>query len=393
MLDAACVIDPRFCGGTAAAMASDIAAFLNAGLRVGLAEVRSPYLDGAPERRSPAIAALCQDPRIERLEPSADRPITARSVFLHHPMTFFYGIRTPLRLRAEKTFLVAHHLPFRGDGSLQYDPIATAHRVARATGARPLWLPVSGLCRQQLRSFTPFIRLGALDWPNVFDPAAWTPARQAFSSRRLVIGRHGRADPLKWPDTAAGIAASLPRLPDTEIRVMGCPRADLEQMGADLSDWTVLDFDAQPVPGFLDGLDVFVYHFHPASSESFGRTVAEAMLMGAVCVLDPRLAPTFGDLALYCPPEGTAGMIEKLRRDPAAARAVAARARAAIAQRHSLASVPERLAALHSAGPAAAPGPRYAPPLEVLRKTLGMIRRGEYFPSHLAARRRGPGAA
>lgn len=170
---------------------------------------------------------------------------------------------------------------------------------------------------------------------------------------------------------------------------MGCPDYVLEQLGADLSGWTRLDFDAQPVADFLDGLDVFVYHFHPAASESFGRTVAEAMLMGAVCVLDPRLAPTFGDLALYCPPSGTAGMIAKLRSDPAAARALAARARAAITERHSPVSVPGRLAALHSpATTAPRSGPRYAPPLAVLRKTLGMIRRGEYFPSHLA---RGPG--
>ncbi|OED47341.1 hypothetical protein AB838_16115 [Rhodobacteraceae bacterium (ex Bugula neritina AB1)] len=386
MLDIACVIDPRFAGGTAAALACDIDAFLATGLRVGLAEVHSSYLDGAPDARSRIATALYEDRRIERLDPSDGHPIKARTVFLHHPMTFFYGIRTPLRLQADKVFLVAHHLPFRGDGSLQYDPAATARRVARATGARTQWLPVSGLCRQQLRSFTPFIRLAPLDWPNVFSLDSWTPRRQAFSGNRLMIGRHGRADPLKWPDTAAGIAASLPDLPNCGIRVMGCPRADLERLGADLSDWTVLDFDSEPVPHFLDGLDVFVYHFHPASSESFGRTVAEAMLMGAVCVLDPRLAPTFGDLALYGHPQDTAGIIETLRQDPAAARARADRARAAIAQRHSLDTVPARLDALHAAGPAE-PGPRYASPMAVLRKTAGMIRRGEYFPSHLATRR------
>ncbi|WP_394181618.1 glycosyltransferase [Yoonia maritima] len=386
-LDVICVIDPRFAGGTAAAMASDINAFLDAGLEVGLVEVKSPYLSDVTEARSKAVAKIREDNRLHVIHDTAYRVVKARAAFLHHPMTFFYGLDQPIQLQVEKSFMVAHHLPFRGDGSLQYDPIVTSWRAYRATGAKPIWAPVSGICRQQLQSFAPLIRLASQDWPNVFDVSAWTPTREIFTGDHITIGRHGRADLLKWPETAAEIAASLPSLPNTRIRVMGAPTAELDTMGVDRSSWTVIPFDAEPVAQFLDQLDVFIYHFHPNSSESFGRTVAEAMLMGAVCILDPRLEPTFGDLALYCLPDETAAMIGRLRADPAAARSLADRARNSIAARHSIGSVPGRLNDL-MAGKTAdnQTEERVVSPLEVLRKTAGMMRRREYFLSQLGAR-------
>ncbi|MCL3881746.1 glycosyltransferase [Marivita sp. GX14005] len=381
MHDVVCVIDPRFSGGTAAALAEDMRAFLGAGLSVGLVEVFSAYLSGG-RRRSKVISDMLIDPRIEVIDTSGGTPLRARAVFLHHPMTFFFGARPEVRIDAEKCFVVAHHLPFRGDGSLQYDPVATTLRIKRMTGAWPEWLPVSGVCRSQLRSFAPCIRLAEHDWPNVFDPSEWKADRTVFSEPKLVIGRHGRPDPLKWPDTAAQISASLPSLGDTEIRVMGCPRETFREMGVCMSDWHILEFDERPVPDFLAELDVFVYHFHSTLSESFGRTVAEAMLAGAVCVLDPRLAPTFGkNNAIYCRPEETKSAIEALRGNPEKARAMARRASAMIAERHATDTVAARLERLLAAGRKRSAEPeRAVSPMVAARKVVGMIRRGEYFP-------------
>ncbi|WP_131802677.1 glycosyltransferase family protein [Limimaricola pyoseonensis] len=385
MLDAVCVVDPRFAGGTGAAVAADLRGLLAAGRRVGLVEARSHYLDDGAGPRSRVIAELCADPRLERIAPG--QPVEARVAFLHHPMSFFRGLERPVPLRAGRAFLVAHHLPFRGDGSLQYEPVTTARRCRRATGLVPHWLPVSGLCRRQLRSFAPLIRLAATDWPNLFDPEDWQPRRQPFSGADLVIGRHGRADPLKWPSGAAAIAASLPRLPGARIRVMGCPVEAFRAAGVDMTGWEILPFDAEPVASFAESLDVFVYHFHPDASESFGRTVAEAMLMGAVCVLDPRLEPSFGDIALYGPPEATAAHVARLRADPVAARRLAERARQAMLDRHGLQGLAPRFAALLSdAGEPGRAGPRHASPLSAARKALGMLRRGEMFTPGLTGR-------
>ncbi|MCA0997331.1 glycosyltransferase family 1 protein [Alloyangia pacifica] len=390
MLDVLCVIDTRFTGGTPAAMGSDIAVFLEAGLQVGVAGVRSAYLADMPDGWSSKVSEVMADDRLHWIEPQEGGAVAAETVFLHHPMTFFCGIETPLPLRAKRVCLVAHHLPFRADGSMQYDPIATARRIHRKTGATPEWLPVSGVCRAQLDAFRPFIRLSALDWPNVFDVGAWEPRREPFSGGSLVIGRHSRPDPLKWPDRAADVRASLPNLPGGEIRVMGCPRAEMAKLGVDMSAWKVLEFDEEPVAGFLDGLDVFAYHYHRAYSECFGRTVAEAMLMKAVCVLDPRLEPTFGNLAVYCPPEDTAQMITRLQGDPVAARALASRAREEITRRHGTSSVMPRLAALQAKTPQPAiaqpAAERTIPRHLIAKKLIGMVRRREYFEWQIAAR-------
>lgn len=394
MLDVLCVIDTRFTGGTPAAMCSDIAVFLEAGLSVGLVGVQSAYLADMPPGWSRKISELLEDPRVRRIDPARDDVVAARTVFLHHPMTFFYGLESPLRLRAERVCLVGHHMPFRADGSMQYDPITTSWRIYRKTGAWPEWFPVSGVCRAQLASFRPFIRLSARDWPNIFDVQQWVPQREAFTAGSLVIGRHSRPDPLKWPERAADVRTSLPALPGSEIRVMGCPRDEMARLGVDTSGWTVHEFDDVPVPEFLDGLDVFAYHYHRAYSECFGRTVAEAMLMKAVCVLDPRLEPTFGSLAVYCPPEGTAQLVERLRGDPVAARRMAARARGEIAARHGTASVMPRLEALgRLPEPERGAGPtrRSVPPHVVVKKLIGMMRRREYFVSQFRARARNPG--
>lgn len=388
MLDVLCVMDPRFAGGTASAVATDIGAMLDAGLSVGLCEVQSPYLAKDPGPRSKVMEKLIQDRRLHVFPAGSQQEIEANTVFLHHPMTFFYGLETKVRIKSDRAFLVAHHMPFRGDGSLQYEPVTTSHRVQRDTGLAPVWLPVSGLCRKHLQSFHPLIRLSPTDWPNLFDVTEWGLDREIFDSKTITIGRHGRADPLKWPDSAAKIRASLPVLQDTQIAVMGCPKDRLLALGVELSDWTLLDFDQEPVPAFLNRLDVFVYHFHPDWSETFGRTVAEAMLSGCVCVLDPRIKATFGDLAIYCEPEETAAVIEKLRRNPKEARALARRARDAIAKRHDIRSIMDRLAALTSGrGEIAPASPAFASPVTVLRKTIGMMRRREYLRSDLGVGR------
>lgn len=384
--DVICVIDPRFTGGTAAALAADVAAFLEMGLQVGLIEVHSPYLDDMGAARSDAITALRADSRLHLLDDPSGGPILAKTVFLHHPMTFFHGVRERVRLRADRSYLVGHHPPFRGDGSLQYDPVVTTWRAWRATGTRPIWAPVSGICRQQLQSFAPLIRLTQDEWHNVFDVDAWTPQRRKFSSERIAVGRHGRPDLLKWPESVAKINASLPDLPETDIHVLGVPASVLRARGLTKAGWNILPFGTLPVPQFLDQLDIFAYHYHADYCECFGRTVAEAMLMGVVCVLDPRLEPTFGDLAIYSEPAGTAQAIAELRADPAAALARADRARAAIIARHAATSVPGRLFALTAAKGTRGHAKRVASPFEVMRKTAGMMRRGEYFLWQLGAR-------
>lgn len=385
MPDILMVADPRFAGGTSSALVADTEAFLALGAQVGLMFVHSGYLNDAVDRPNPAVLALLDRPGVTAITPTGT--IRAGTAFLHHPMVFFHGIREQVSLDVDRAVLVTHHAPFRGDGSLEYDPLMTTHRIGKALGINPLWAPISGLCRHQLKSFAPLIRLTGEDWINIFDTADWVPEREIFSTPRLTIGRHGRVDPLKWPETAEGIAHSLPpNLPPApeadasytshRIRVMGCPVDDLQALGADMSAWEILPFGAEPVARFLDSLDVFSYFHHPLWVETFGRTVAEAALMGRVCLLDPLFRPTFGDMALYCPRAEVGARLAELQANPDAARAQGARARNVALEQLSIASVEGRWHRLQNdPGTSSRAGGVAHPPLHTARKLLGLHRR------------------
>ncbi|MEO1495093.1 MAG: glycosyltransferase [Pseudomonadota bacterium] len=363
--------DPRFAGGTSAALIADAEAFLALGATVGLMFVTSGFL-GEGDQPNPAVMALADRDGVMVI-PAAGTVRTG-TVFLHHPMVFFHDIAERAEIRADRAALVTHHAPFRGDGSLEYDPVGTARKIHRIFGLSPLWAPISGLCRAQLASFAPLIRLTSEDWINTFETSDWTPVREILSGDVLTIGRHGRVDFLKWPETADQIAACLPEGQDRRIRVMGCPEDHLRDIGADMSGWDLVPYGAEPVRDFLDSLDVFSYFHHPLWVETFGRTVAEAALMGRALVLDPALEATFGDIALYPRPAEVSDVIARLVSDPVEARTRGTRAREVALARYSSASVAARLKALETdQGTVARTGARA--PLGTLRKTIGLYRR------------------
>ena len=376
MFDIVLVADPRFSGGTSSALVTDARIFQKIGYSVGLVFVTCGYLNSSGQDLNEDVLSLLDLPNIERIDPATTAK--AKIAFLHHPMVFSTGMEEQPKLEAEKIIMVAHHLPFRGDGSLQYNPISTSRQVRRLFGQNSLWAPVSGVCRSQLLSFTPLLKLTSQDWPNVFDHAAWMPTRKKFSEQTVRIGRHGRNDFLKWPAHRREIEESLPTHPTQSVHVMGCPEAHLAALDVDMSSWNIVPFDGLPVAEFLDQLDIFVYHFHPKWMESFGRTIAEAMLMEVVCVLDPRLEPTFGDLAFYCHPKDTQKTIDHLLLGRQKTDAVGTRARAAMIKEYGMESVPDRYAKLiRDPGTRRLTGQAYSGYFNTARKIIGMHRRGE----------------
>lgn len=373
--DALVVADGRFSGGSTAALAADVTALAGLGLNIGLLFVRSAYLHDSRDPMNPAALALCGLDGVTRLSPGA--AARAPLALLHHPLVFFHGIEEQAQLSARRAMIVAHHAPFRNDGSLEYDPVAAARRARRSLGlaTTPWFAPVSGIVRQQLASFAPLLRMSSEDWPNVFDPADFPVQRPLLQGRRITIGRHGRADALKFPATGGEIDASLPAGADVAVRVLGCPAAALAAKGAHPERWEVLEFGAEPVTAFLNSLDVFVYHYHPNLTEAFGRTAVEAAFCGRICLLDPRLQATFGGMAEYCRPEDTAAALARIASDPVAARARAARARDIAVETYGSGSLGPRWERFCADSGVRARSAAAVPPLTALRKLAGLYRR------------------
>ncbi|UWQ21560.1 glycosyltransferase family 1 protein [Jannaschia sp. W003] len=378
-VDVLVVADLRFTGGTSAALAADVRAFSALGLSVALMPVRSAFLDDEQGGIAAVLVPLLDLAGVALVPDGRPAP-PAETAFLHNPMTFAAPPRGARPIAADRTVLVAHHPPFRGDGSLEYNPAGVALQVRRAFGAWPRWAPVSGLIRAQLRAFAPLIALTADDWHNVFDPEAWRARRPAFSGTggevAAVVGRHGRADRLKWPATAADVTAPLAPGPGWRARVMGAAPEAIALAGPAADAWEVLPFGTLSPRCFLEGLDAFVYHHHPDWVEAFGRTVAEAILMERPCLLDPKLAPTFGDLADYAAPADAPARLNAWLAAPAAARAEAAERRARAVTRFGDASVAGRLARLRDdGGTRARGGPKAASAAVTARKAVGLARR------------------
>ncbi|WP_226626414.1 glycosyltransferase [Alloyangia pacifica] len=364
--------DPRFSGGTASAVISDVARFSELGLSVGLMPIRSRFFDGTDDLENPHVLKLQDLPGVSLATGTASAELT----LLHHPLAFFHGLHTRAELTTRRAVVVTHHPPFRGDGSLEYNPLTVNRQISRAFGCHPWWAPVSGTVRAQLRSFAPLLTLTSEDWTNTFDPDEWRSTRPAFSGPQATVGRHGRADSLKWPDDLAAMTAPLSPGPAWRTRVMGLPDDVRRALGPAADAWEIVRFNAEPVGQFLESLDAFCYFYHPRWIEAFGRTIAEAILMERPCVLDPRLRANFGDLGHYCAPGDAADCLARLHERPEESRQHARDARERAITRFGNASVDARLRALMSdPGMRSRHGAKSTSASTTLRKIVGLARR------------------
>ncbi len=342
--DALILTDPRFMGGTSAAIATDVRAFHAMGLRTGIHFIDAQGFFQPHETANPVFEALFELDSVQRVD--ASEAARAGLAFFHHPAIYLNPVAAPLAVQADKAVVVTHQPLFSGNGALNVDPLMVQRQIERQFGVKPDWAPISGLCRRQYLSFAPLLKLTTIDWLNTFEVEDWTPARSKLTRSHLVVGRHGRPHQDKWPDTGSAMSASLPVGPDTTIRVMGAERDFYDGYGADTSDWDILGFNAEPVRDFLDSLDVFSYFHSSRWTEAFGRTIAEAMLMENRCILDPALEPTFGAHAIYCSPTDVSAVLDRIRADLPAARLAARAAREYCIQAYSNRTIAARFEAL-----------------------------------------------
>lgn len=367
------VTDLRFTGGTAAALLHDIASFLDLGYTVGICPVVSQYFTEPEDRLNAAFLELIEAPKVRLIESG---PVHARVVFFHHPMLFATELKSGARkISCEKSIIVAHHPAFRGDGSLEYNPVGVQRNLRREFGTLPQWAPVSGTIRAQLRNFTPLIRLTSEDWINMFISGDWQPDREIFSCNTPIVGRHSRSDSLKWPDTAEVTLSTLDPGPDWQARVMGCPPSVQEMLGQS-HNIEFIPFAAEPVDSFLSSIDVFSYFYHSRWTEAFGRTVVEAMLMERPCVLDPRLKTNFDGLAHFPSPDDAAAVIRSLRDNRRESRDRAKLVREKILNTYGSHLMEKRLnSMLEDNGSVSRRGEKSATILTTIRKSLGLMLR------------------
>jgi UDP:flavonoid glycosyltransferase YjiC (YdhE family) len=360
-LDVVFVADPRFQGGASTALAAEMEACARAGLAFGLLAVKGPVLR-LPWPFHAGVRRFIADGRCRVVDPG--ERVSARFALVHHPTVFANVPDRPVRIDCDHLVLVLHHPAVDGLGAPEYDLSAIVDTMALVFGRPPILAPVGPAVRRSLDGIA--IRGAPLlpdDWLNLVDVDAWPGRRRDTPGAPLLIGRHSRPSPLKFPDDRDTALAVYPDDPGIRVRMLGADRAELERLyGAPLPrGWDLLPFGAEAPEDFLASLDVYVYYHGHAWVEAFGRSILEALAAGLPTVLPPHFEDLFGPAALYARPHETRAVIDELAADPAAFRLQGARGRSIAADRFGLHRFLPQLAAIGPVAPAR-PAVRAPPP-------------------------------
>ncbi|KGM13832.1 hypothetical protein N869_09415 [Cellulomonas bogoriensis 69B4 = DSM 16987] len=133
---------------------------------------------------------------------------------------------------------------------------------------------------------------------------------------------------MKWPESPEVLSAVYPTDGSLDVRVMGGAKVPTRVLGlkSPPRQWLTYGPSEIPVPTFLSSLDFFVYYQHSQAYDAFGRSVLEAAASGAVPILDPIFAPTFGGIGVYAGPETALETVHRIYSSPELFSEIASRA-------------------------------------------------------------------
>ncbi len=335
--------DPRFLGGTSSALRAELKAArlwgLNCGLLPILGHQQSPV--GVFDSR---LSAAIEQSNIVWL--TGSEQATCDVLLAHHPAVFERMPLSPVRLQPRRVVCVVHHPLFDGQRVQQYNLAVVERVLDRLFGVPVVFAPVGPKVRSQLEG------LGAQgptllrhDLWNMVDLAEWAQHQRKAPTDTVNLGRHTRADPMKWPGSADDLRAAYPDRADFNIKVLGgVPDTIQHWIG---SNWEIRAFSENDVPDFLNRLDFYVYFHSKHWVEAFGICIAEAMASGLVTVLDPSFKCLFEDGAAYCDIAETENVVEQFIASPPAYVQQSNAARELVRRKFAIDQYPQRMARLY----------------------------------------------
>lgn len=291
------VVDPRFPGGTSAAVAAELGVTARLG-RVSVHAIESRMFAG----RTPA-PVLEERLLTLGLALAWDSPVIgADRVILHNPSFLRHENRLDCRIICRDLVVVTHENFLRPGGEAAFDVAASLDQIVGASLCTRRWLaPVSPANRAMVGDWMKAQanpagwRLLPWDWFNICDFAPPLPQDRAPQDRR---GRLSRPGAEKFP-SLDDLDRCFPPHAVANV-ILGGDR--LLDAGRDRPHWRLFPFGSMPVADFFDEIDFMVYFTAPTWRESFGRVLAEAMGAGKVVLTDAATAAPFGDGAIACTP-------------------------------------------------------------------------------------------
>ena len=314
------VSDLRFSGGTGTVIARDIEACWRAGYRLGILNIRASLLK-YPHPINPKIRFLIDAGRIDLLDPEG--AFDCLLCLVYHPQTLAHLPLKPLRIRADVKRLIVNHPCLDGCGKPFYDWGTIARHAEVLLDDEVPWSPVGPLVRRQWPMLDQPPPLAEHDWPGIIDAASWRQEVEAAPEqdrcgRRLIIGRHSRPDPAKWPDTRDNLLQIYPSDPAFGVRILG-GGAFLDALADPMPcHWQIWAFNQIESTALLRNIDLFVYYHNSQWVEAFGIAILEALAAGRTTLLPPHFKEVFGEAALYAEPASVKGEMERLAVSPEA---------------------------------------------------------------------------
>lgn len=284
----AILLDPRFPGGTAGAVAAEIRA-LAPRVNLSVIGLGTRMFGEAPV--NPALARALDDTGLPLLPPPP--VVRADTIVLHNPSCLKFDTSLAPRLSAARTLVVTHENFVRPGGCEGFDVGHCLGLIAaRVAGGERLLAPISAANREGVAAWRDAHPeagwdLAPVDWSNICAEPGLPPT-PAPRDRR---GRHSRPGFEKFPglDTLRALFPSHAE----HCAILGADTLMLDPEAVP-AHWTLLRFGAMPVADFLATIDFFVYFTHPLWRESFGRAIAEAIAAGKLVITDAATAAPFG---------------------------------------------------------------------------------------------------
>lgn len=320
------VIDPRFSGGTSAAVAAELKVARSFG-QVEVHAIESRMFHG--RRLAPALDKVLDD---LGLTPIWDEgTVAADIVVLHNPSFLKFQERMDRCILCRELVVVTHENFVRPGGAEGFDVASCLRQIDAATLAlRKVIAPISPANRATVAAWQEGARLPGGwavlddDWFNICDFPLAPPTRSPADRR----GRHSRPGFEKFPPLDI-LDACFPAQAAANV-ILGAD--SLMEAAGSHPHWKLLPFGGLDLPRYFEMVDFMVYFTSPAWRESFGRVLAEALAAGKVVISDPDTAATFGGGVIAAHPADVDAIVARHVAEPALYRAQVAAGQTALAR-------------------------------------------------------------
>lgn len=314
--DAVFGTDFSFPGGTSSLTLNEISSASAAGLRTGMLHLFSPVNTGS-EVTEKALG-LAGKPNVSVV--SLNDQISIEKLVIRHPSVLQFAENLTSNFVVKELIIVVNNPPvLTGGRGFVFDLNEVSAKAERLFGTKPRIFAESGVTQTLARPLVSGSILERGTWPGFVDSDLVVDSPRRVSPGKPKLGRHSRDSKLKWPSKLSTIRKVYFSNDVYDVRIMGGidslgPAARKEFAGhAEL-----LEFNAEPIPHFLDSLDFWVYYHSDSLTESFGMAAVEAMSRGLVVVLPKYMQPNFGEGAVYAEPDDVRRIVQEFWNDPTA---------------------------------------------------------------------------